>query len=149
MAAEKQFENKVKRWLESVGVYDLGTPESKMGVPPVGYYEKRWGGGMSKAGLPDMHVVVNGINLDVELKAPNGRPSALQRVMIRQINACGSFACVLYPSGFEAFQKIILGVMSCGSAIAVLNALKTAHSSTDCVILKELPPFRMTMQEMP
>ena len=75
MAAEKQFENRVKRYLETLGVYPLGCPHDKMTVPPVGYYEKRWGGGYSKAGLPDMHIVVNGINLDVELKAPTGRPS--------------------------------------------------------------------------
>lgn len=40
-----------------------------MTVPAIGYYEKRWGGGYSKAGLPDMHIVVTGINIDAELKA--------------------------------------------------------------------------------
>lgn len=57
MAAEKNFENKVKRYLESIGVYDLGTGADKMKVAPCGYYEKRWGGGYSKAGLPDTRTV--------------------------------------------------------------------------------------------
>lgn len=59
MAAEKQFENRVKRYLETLGIYPLGCAHDKMTVPPVGYYEKRWGGGYSKAGLPDMNQVIN------------------------------------------------------------------------------------------
>ena len=51
MAAEKNFENRVKKWLESIGVYPLGTADDKMDVPPCGYWEKRWGGGYSKKGL--------------------------------------------------------------------------------------------------
>lgn len=66
MAAEKNFENRVKKWLQGLGIYPLGTAKDKMPVPPIGYYEKRWGGGYSKKGLPDMHIVANGISLDVE-----------------------------------------------------------------------------------
>ena len=108
MAAEKQFEEKVKRYLKSIGVYPLGTPADKMTVPPIGYYEKRWGGGtFTKSGLPDMHIVVNGMSVDVELKAPNGRPSELQKIMIKQIRAAGGFAFVLYPSGYSDFVEFI------------------------------------------
>lgn len=96
MAAEKNFENKVKQWLESIGVYPLGTGKDKMNISPCGYYEKRWGGGYSKAGLPDLHIVVNGINLDAELKASNGRPSELQKQKVVQINQSGSIAIILY-----------------------------------------------------
>ena len=91
MAAEKQFENRVKRYLETLGVYPLGCPHDKMTVPPVGYYEKRWGGGYSKAGLPDMHIVVNGINLDVELKAPPvGRPNFRNLWLFKSMNVVQS-----------------------------------------------------------
>ena len=108
MAAEKQFEERVKRYLKSIGVYPLGTPADKMTVPPIGYFEKRWGGGtFTKSGLPDMHIVVNGISVDVELKAQNGRPSELQKIMIKQIRAAGGFAFVLYPSGYLDFVKFI------------------------------------------
>lgn len=72
MAAEKNFENRVKRWLEGIGVYPLGTARDKMPLPPIGYYEKRWGGGLSKSGLPDLHLVIKGVSLDVELKARMG-----------------------------------------------------------------------------
>lgn len=71
MASEKNFENRLKNWLESEGVYPLGEPVDRMKTPPCGYYEKRWGGGRYvKSGLPDMRIVVNGIALEVELKAP-------------------------------------------------------------------------------
>lgn len=108
MGNEKNFEEKVKRYLKSIGVYPLGTPENKMTVPPIGYYEKRWGGGtFTKSGLPDMHIVVNGLSVDVELKAQNGRPSELQMFVIKQIRAAGGFAFVLYPSGYSDFVEFI------------------------------------------
>lgn len=135
---EKAFETEVKRWLREQGIYDLGTPPEKMAVSPIGYYEKRWGGGMSKAGLPDLHVVVCGVNLDVELKALTGKPSDLQKFMVHQINESGSVALILYPAGFPAFQGIVKGVIErCNFLIPALNALKAAHSSTNCATLTE------------
>ena len=53
MAGEKIFEEKVKRYLESKGIYRLGTPKNKMSVTPVGYYEKRFANAYTGAGLPD------------------------------------------------------------------------------------------------
>jgi hypothetical protein len=135
MAAEKNFENRLKRWLESIGVYPLGTAKDKMTVSPIGYYEKRWGGGYSKAGLPDVHIVVNGVNIDAELKASNGRPSELQKHDVAQINNSGSIAMILYPEGFEEFKLIVEGVKKCNGHIAELNALKNAHSNSKCNIL--------------
>lgn len=143
MAAEKLFENRVKRWLQSLGVYPLGFAADKMEVPPIGYYEKRWGGGYSKSGLPDMHIVVNGINIDAELKASNGKPSELQKHNVIQINNSGSVAMVLYPEGFEQFQNIVKGVIKCDIHIQRLIALKNANSSTKCDTLtgsKQMPP---------
>lgn len=135
MASEKNFENRVKKWLQGLGIYPLGTAKDKMPVPPIGYYEKRWGGGYSKAGLPDMHIVVNGISLDVELKASNGKPSELQKHNIRQINDSGSIAMILYPEGFEEFKSIVKGVKRCNGHIAELNVLKVANASTKCDML--------------
>ena len=54
-----------------------------------------------------MHIVINGYNIDVELKAPNGKPSELQLFMIDQINDSGSLAMLLYPKDFERFKKVI------------------------------------------
>lgn len=109
MAAEKSFEEKLKKWLESEGIYPLGTPQQDITTDPCGYWEKRWGGGKyTKAGLPDMHIVVNGISLEVELKAPTGRPSDLQKQKLNQIDDSGCIALVLYPKDFENFKKLVL-----------------------------------------
>lgn len=137
MAAEKSFENRLKSWLESEGIYPLGTEKQKMTIISCGYYEKRWGGGYSKKGLPDMHIVVNGVNIDAELKASDGRPSELQKHNVMQINASGSIAMILYPEGFEEFKSIVKGVKQCNGHIAELNNLKNAHSNTRCNILTE------------
>ena len=133
MGGEKNFENRLKKWLESEGIYPLGEPVDRMKTPPCGYYEKRWGGGRYvKSGLPDMRIVVNGIALEVELKAPNGTPSELQKRNIRQINGSSGFGLVLYPEGFEAFKNIVKGVKSCDCPIAGLKSLIVAHSNTAC-----------------
>ena len=111
MAAEKLFEDKLKKWLESEGIYALGTPEQDIITEPCGYWEKRWGGGKyTKAGLPDMHIVVNGINIEAELKAPNGRPSELQKQKLKQIDDAGCIGLVLYPKDFENFKRLVLHI---------------------------------------
>lgn len=107
MAEEKIFENKVKRYLESQGIYGMGTPRNKMSVEPVGYYEKRWGGMLTPSGLPDMHICIHGHSLEVELKGEGGRLSPMQKFMIAQINEAGGTAIVLRPSGFGEFKKLI------------------------------------------
>lgn len=113
MAQEKAFEEKLKAWLESEGIYPLGTSEQDMTTEPCGYWCKRWGGGKYvKAGLPDMQIVVNGINLDVELKAPNGRPSALQIQKLNQIDDAGCIAVVLFPKDFDNFKRLVLHIKS-------------------------------------
>lgn len=79
MAQEKNFENKVKNYLNSIGCYNFGTPEEQLIKPVIGYWEKRWGGSQfTKSGLPDMHIVLHGTSIEAELKAPTGKPSLLQ-----------------------------------------------------------------------
>lgn len=96
MAGEKNFENRLKDWLESEGIYPLGHPEDKMTVPPCGFYEKRWGGSRYvKSGLPDMRITVKGIALEVELKATDGTPSVLQKRNLAQINGSQGFGFIL------------------------------------------------------
>lgn len=138
MAGEKNFETRLKNWLKTEGIYDIGTARNKMTIPPCGYYEKRWGGGYSKSGLPDMHIVVNFINVDVELKAARGVASDLQKQKIVQINNSSSIGIILYPDGFEQFKAIIRGLKRCNIPTAGLNYLKSANSSSKCNILTEL-----------
>ena len=96
MAQEKAFENRVKDYLESNGIYPFGTPSQDITVPVIGYYEKRWGGGQfTKSGLPDLHVVIKGRSIESELKAPNGKPSILQLKNLELINASNSIGHIL------------------------------------------------------
>ena len=152
MAGEKNFENRLKRWLESIGVYPLGQPLDKMPVPPCGYYEKRWGGGRyQKSGLPDMRIVVNGIALEVELKAPGGTLSELQKHNIRQINSAGGMGFILYPEGFETFKDIVKGVIAWAvdALIAGLIVSTVARSNTKCAMLSGSAPSRTLTRIMP
>lgn len=108
MAKEKSFENQIKRWLESQGIYKLGTSANKMTVAPCGYYEKRLGSAMTGAGKPDLLVVVKGRALEFEIKCETGRPSELQIYIISQINKSGGFATLVYPKDFEKFKAYIM-----------------------------------------
>lgn len=99
--------------MQSIGVYALGTPTQAMKVTPIGYYEKRWGGGtFSKAGLPDMHICIKGKSIEVELKATNGVPSELQKHIIQQINDSGGCALLIYPKDFAKLQSIVEKVVT-------------------------------------
>ena len=140
MAEEKLFENKIKRWFHSVGIYPAGHPTDKMPVPMVGWYTKIWGGGFQKSGIPDILCCINGIFVAVEVKASNGRPSELQKVNVSRINTSGGLALFLYPEGFEHFKELVKEVIACNTHIPGLIALKNAHSNTKCDILIEYQP---------
>lgn len=104
MPSEKQFENKVKAFLESKRIYRLGAHKGAAR----GYYVKRFGGGVyTPAGLPDMQIVIGGTCLEVEIKKSGGVASALQLQKIDQINASGGHGFVLYPEDFEDFKALV------------------------------------------
>jgi hypothetical protein len=134
MAGEKLFESRVKRWLQSEGIYPAGCPEHEMTQPICGWYFKVWGGGFQKSGIPDLIIDVNGFFIAAELKSETGSPSDLQKKNISMINRGNGIGVILYPGGFDAFKEIVKGVKACNSAIPALNALKSAHSSTKCNI---------------
>ncbi len=60
---------------------------------------------MSKAGIPDIIACVNGKLVGIEVKAPDGKPSELQKRNIRLINECEGMGYILYPKDFEVFKK--------------------------------------------
>ena len=92
MAREKQFENKIKKFLKEQNCY----------------YIKYWGGGQfTKSGVPDLLICCNGYFVAVEVKAENGKPSELQLYNIDEIKKAGGFAMILYPNQFEEFKKLI------------------------------------------
>ena len=108
MGPEKQYEERVTKWLRSVGVYPIRYPAKKMQTPPCGYYIKRWGDGpYARKGLPDLQIVVNQRCLEVELKAEHGKPSADQTETVNWMLSVGGQACIIYPDDFEALKRVV------------------------------------------
>ena len=91
MAAEKLFENQVKKYLRSKKIY----------------YFKYFGNGYSTVGIPDLIMCVNGYFVAVEIKSETGKITQLQFANIQLINEAGGVALILRPSGFEDFKKLI------------------------------------------
>lgn len=71
------------------------------------WFVKFFANAYTKAGVPDLLVCCNGYFLGVELKAPNGKPSELQKWNIEKIKAAGGIAMVLYPKDFDDFKDLI------------------------------------------
>lgn len=95
IAAEKNFENRIKTFLKGEGAWFI----------------KYWAGSQfTKSGVPDILACVDGYFVAIEVKGPNGIPSELQLHTIKKIREAGGFAFVLYPSGFDEFKKFILNL---------------------------------------
>ena len=89
MAAEKNFENKVKKFLKDKGAWVL----------------KYWGGAAyTKSGIPDLLVSSDGCFLGIEVKADNGEPSLIQLYHLRKIRESGGYGILLFPNDFEKFK---------------------------------------------
>ena len=91
MAAEKNFENRLKKFLEDEGCW----------------FVKFFANAYTKRGIPDVLVCCNGYFVAVEVKAPNGKPSELQKYNIRKINECGGYGVILCPDQFDDFKHMI------------------------------------------
>lgn len=91
---EKQFENKVKKFLKDKRCWTL----------------KTWSNGVQRSGVPDLLVCCDGYFIGVELKAENGKPSELQLYNLRKIEEAGGYAILLYPSEFESFKGFIFNL---------------------------------------
>ena len=95
MAQEKNFENKIKKFLESKGCY----------------FVKHFGCAFTKAGVPDLLCCVNGHFLAIEVKAETGTTSYLQDHNIAKIKEAGGVAVVVKPSDFNDLKKLIEDLM--------------------------------------
>lgn len=95
MAAEKIFENKIKRYLKERKCYCV----------------KYHGNRFSTSGTPDLLACINGYFVAIEVKADNGTPSELQLVKVNDIRKAGGFAYVVYPSGWQRLKDIIDGLL--------------------------------------
>lgn len=97
MAAEKNFENRVKKFLKDEGAW----------------FVKYWGGGhFTKSGIPDLLVCFKGQFIGLELKAPTGKASDLQKNCLKQIDKAGGLAILLYPEDFGKFKELIRCIKS-------------------------------------
>ena len=95
MASEKQYEEKIKKYLSE---------------SPNTWFFKVWGGGFQKAGIPDIIACVNGNFLAIEVKAENGKASALQLRNVKLINAAKGYAVISKPSQWDELRGIIDGL---------------------------------------
>ena len=91
MAAEKQYENKIKQTLKNNGAY----------------FVKFLGCGFTASGTPDLLCCLNGRFIAIEVKANEGKPSPLQIHNIEKIRESGGIALIAYPKDFEALRALI------------------------------------------
>ena len=91
MAAEKNFENRLKKFLEDEGCW----------------FVKFFANAYTKSGIPDILCCSNGHFIAVEVKAPNGKPSELQKWNIKKIIEESGIGVVLYPDQFDQFKELI------------------------------------------
>ena len=91
MAAEKNFEDKIKRFLNDNNCWF------------VKYFANR----MTKSGVPDILANVNGYFVAIEVKASNGHPSELQIWNRNKIRNTGGIAIIIYPDQWDLFKDLI------------------------------------------
>lgn len=97
MAGEKNFENKIKKFLKDRGCW----------------YVKYFANRNTRAGVPDILACVSGRFVAIEVKAENGKPTELQKWNVEQIKKCGGLAVILYPQDWERFAAMIDEVLKC------------------------------------
>jgi hypothetical protein len=72
------------------------------------WFVKFFANAYTKSGIPDLLVCCSGYFVAVEVKAPNGKPSELQKRNIRKINSEAlGIGIVLYPDQFDYFKEMI------------------------------------------
>lgn len=94
MAGEKNFENKIKKFLKDEGCW----------------YVKYFANRNTRSGVPDLLACVNGYFVAIEVKAENGKPSDLQLWNVKQIREAGGIAIILYPDQFDKFKELVMSL---------------------------------------
>lgn len=112
IAEEKRYEMKFRRWLESKGIYKIGTPKQKMKVPQIGIFMKNFGCQFTTNGTPDYLLDIKGRAVWLEFKASKGRPSVVQVKIVDNINSWGGIARIIYPNDFEETCRLIEEVIN-------------------------------------
>lgn len=94
MASEKNFENRLKKWLTERGAWH------------VKYFANR----NTRSGIPDILACVNGRFLAIEVKGEGGRPSPLQLHHVEQIRKSGGLAVIAWPDDFERLKALVMAL---------------------------------------
>lgn len=97
MAQEKNFENRIKQFLEDEGCW----------------FVKFFANAYTKSGIPDILCCCNGYFVAIEVKAPNGKPSELQKRNIGLINKSFGFGVILYPDQFDDLKELLACLKVC------------------------------------
>lgn len=66
----------------------------------------------TKSGVPDLLACVNGRFVAIEVKAPNGSPSELQKYNVKLINKCNGFAVIACPEQWDDLKLMILSIIN-------------------------------------
>lgn len=98
MGPEKLFETKVCKFLK-----DLKKT----------WFFKVHGSMFQRSGVPDIVGIINGTFFALELKAENGKPTALQVYNVKQLNWCGAYARIIKPSEWEEVKKELEELSRC------------------------------------
>ena len=89
MAAEKNFENKIKRYLKDIGAWHV----------------KFFANAYTPKGIPDILGCYNGRFFAIEVKGGSSYGlTDLQRYNLKRINQAGGVGLCVYPSGFEQMK---------------------------------------------
>jgi hypothetical protein len=75
--------------------------------------------GMSENGTPDILACVGGLFLGIETKAGKGKPTKLQCVRLREIEAAGGIALVVNEQGYDALSWLLHDCAAAGDAQAM------------------------------
>lgn len=103
MAQEKQYEDKIKKFLSKV---------------PNTYFFKFWAGRFSKRGVPDIICCIKGRFVGIEVKAERGKPTPIQVKNVREINESGGYAVIAYPKDFEKLKEDLINISKGKEVIA-------------------------------
>lgn len=88
---------------------------------PGHWYYSPMGGAFGKSGVPDHLYLYKGILIAIEIKADNGRLSALQDEQLRQLRENGAITAVVYGKDLLKMTKI---------KSAILNEIERRESNT-------------------
>ncbi len=117
MAEEKNFENRIKAFLEMNGCWW------------VKYFANR----NTRSGIPDILACCGGTFVGIEVKASHGRASELQLYNCRKIDKSGGIGVVVWPRDFEDFKLMVSILVSGGGKSDV------AHLIFACNYLHPMP----------